>query len=542
MNRVTLNTIFACALTLVVGVAAGAMHRVSPGGERRSLPAMGAGEAVQKTNVNEPLARAVKTEMGAKRWLLLVAAAEKATAKDMPGIIRAAGDNYEAVRMLGTHWARLDAKHMFAILYAEYLQPSDAPTALPMRYSLVESLFEEWTRADPAGVVKAISEAPNFFGGNSIRITAINSLMKVDVETALRAMHDWNINNYTPDMDAVTAWAARDPRHASEIAAKYSRGYAATEVLKHIGDAWSGSDPESGLLFAATLPTDSRARLGTEILRGWAEKDLGAAASFTAAQTDSSFRNALAQGLVGPWAKKDPAAALAWSQENLRGSARAEAIGGIVKAAAEKDLVTAGELVAGMDGGTAQNRAAASLFEVWFKKGKDQREAAFEWLAALPDQEARRAAFGEVGGNWLWNDPAGVRDFVTGPHSDLAPSYMVHQIARNEAGKNPEAAMEWAGKLPADRVDEARDQVLSSWMQVRPEGAANYVRKLPAGPERERAILMVTRQLGWQAPAQAAAWILTLPDAEQKTAMESFNGMDPKQRRKIEDAMKTTAK
>ena len=535
MNRAALNTLIASALALVAGVAAGSLRSFSPDRKRASYSGK---DAPETPAANEPMARAMKTEMGAKRWLLLVSAAEKATARDMPGLIRAAGDDSAAVRMLAAHWAGLDPKDMFASLYAELLLPEDSPRALPQRWMLCDTLFEEWAKTDPAGVVKALSDIQNFSARETMRHSVINQLMKGDVETGIRAMSDWTITNYLPDMKNVAAWAARDPRHAAEVAAKYSRGYAAQEVLKHIGKAWAASDPEGGLRFAATLPAPSRTALAPEILRGWAEKDLAAAARFTAAQTDTTFRNALAQGLVGAWGKKDPAAALDWSQENLSGSARNDAVGGIVQAVAEKNLVTAGELIAGMDAGPTQNRAAASLFEVWFKKGADQRDAALEWLAALPDKEARRAALERVQWDWVWNDPAGARDFIAGPRGDLASNSLIQQVARSQAGKNPEAAMEWAGKLSADRVAAARESVLQSWIAIRPEAAADYARNLPAGEERALAIRTIAMNIGWQSPERAGAFLKTLPDAEQKAVIESFANMDPKHRSKIEAALK----
>lgn len=542
MNRATLHTTIACALALVVGAAIGGMRGTFSSSEGEASRVQTAGRIAPSDPAHSPLALAVKTELGAKGWLLRVAAAEKATVKDMPGIVRAAVDNYEAAWFLGIHWARLDPKHMFGEIYADFLQPDGAPTALPMRSALVDALFEQWTKADPAGVVKAIREAPNCSGTDSIRQAAVSCLMRVDVEIALQAMHEWKMDGFRPDMKAVAEWAARDPRHASEMAAKYASGYAAERVMAHIGKVWVNSDPEGGMQFAATLPAELRANLGTAIVGGWAEKDLAAAADFTASQSDMGFRNALANALLDPWAEKDPAAALAWSQENLRGTAATDAIGEIVRTAAEKDLVTAGELVAGLEAGSGQNLAAASLFATWFEKGKDQREAAIEWLVALPDKEAREAALERVHGNWAWNDPAGFRDFLIGPHRDLATKPMIYQAVRNEAAKNPEAAMEWAAKLAPEHVNNARKTVLRNWMQLRPEGATNFVRNLPAGPERETAIGTVTQAFGSQSPEQGAAWILTLSAAEQETAKKSFKNLSDERCRKIEDAMKKAVK
>ncbi len=341
-------------------------------------------------------------------------------------------------------------------------------------------------------------------------------------------------------MKGVAAWAARDPQHAAEAVLKFSSGYAAQEALKEIGKAWGKSDPAGGLRFAATLDSQQRALLGAEVMRNWASADLKSAAAFAAGQQDVNFRNSVATGLVETWGKSDPAAALAWSQENLKGAARTEAIAGVIKSAAEKNLTTASQLVSDMQPGAAQNRACASIFETWFAEGTGERDAAFEWLASLPDPTARTAALERVQWNWLWREPEAVRDFISGPHGDLASQQMINQAARNQVAKNPAAAMAWAGSLGEKRAPESRRAVLESWLQIRPEGAADYARKLPAGPERESAVRTVTQTFGWQAPEQAGAWLASLSAADQKTAREALDQsrLPDDRRRQIEEAAK----
>jgi hypothetical protein len=222
--------------------------------------------------------------------------------------------------------------------------------------------------------------------------------------------------------------------------------------------------------------------------------------------------------LVETWGKSEPSAALAWSQDNLKGAARNLAIAGVIKAAAEKSLTTASQLVSDMEPGAAQNMACASIFETWFGKGKGERDAAFDWLASLPDTTTRTAALEKVQWNWMWQEPDAVRDFIAGPHGDLASQNMINQVARNQVAKNPEAALAWASGLSADHAPEARRSVLESWLQIRPEAAADYARALPAGSERESAIRTVTQTLAWQAPAQGEAWLRSLPAADQAIA------------------------
>ena len=555
MDRRITQTVIGAVLALVVGAAAGSIRAISTTAQEREAAGSAALERTSQNSAkpdaenrapvdngrysDQIFAEKIRNATGPNRWLLLLSAAENATAQDMPGLLRAARDDNAAIRMLAARWAELDPKHMLITLGADYLLPDDSPGTLPGRYLLSDVLFEEWTKTDLAGAIKALNELPSFSSLDNLRMTVANYAMKNDVEQGLRIMKEWNIRHYIPDMKSVAEWAARDPRRAARAVVQFGSDYAGLEALKQVGKAWATTDPEGGLRFAATLDPLSRATLATELMRAWAEKNVSAAAAFAAAQSDPAFRAALGQGLAATWGKTDPTAALAWSQEHLRGTARAEAIAGLIKAAAEKSLTTASQLVADMEPGAAQNRACASIFETWFKKGKDQRDAAFEWLGSLPDPQAQRAALERVQWNWAWNDPDGVRDFLAGPHGKLASPSLIHQVARNQAAKNPEAAMEWATKLPPDRADEARNAVLQNWLMVRPEGAAEYARKLPASPARDRAIETVTQTLMYQSPEQAAEWYRSLGAAEKKKVSAIFDrsGLSDDKRRQLQQAV-----
>lgn len=543
MNRATIQTIIGASVALVAGVV---MAKVLPTVRSSNIAntnssASSGGNTAIANQPETALARVVRTETGSKRWLVLLAQAEKADATKMPSLIRSAGNDTAMIRMLAARWAELDPSHMFASLYADLLQPDGAPGTLPGRWVLTDVLFEEWVKKDMGAVIKALNEVPNFNGRDNLRMTVVSRVMKADAEKGLLAMKEWNIRHYLPDMKGVTEWAARDPRHAAEAVAALGSDFAAREAMKYVGRAWAQSDPESGLRYAVTLSPQSRATLASEIIGTWAQRDLSAAVTFATTQETPDLRAALGQGLVNTWAKSDAAGALAWSHENLRGAARTEAIGGLIKTVAEKDIEAAGELVAGMEPGAAQNRACASIFETWFKKGKDQRNAALAWLAELPDPQARNAALEKVQWDWMWNDPSSVRDFISGPHGHLASDSMIHQVARNQTSKNPEAAMEWAAGLPAERAEGARRAVFENWLQVRPEGAAAYALKMPAGNGRDAAILSISQNFTFESsPLEPALdWFRKLPASDRETARQAMKHIQttPERKRKLEEAL-----
>jgi hypothetical protein len=542
MNRSTIITILGACVAAGAGVVLG---KIVPATREANIgPNASASKGADSTAANQAnaeLERIMRTEKGSKRWLVLLAQAEKADATKMPSLIRSAGEDTAMIRMLAARWAELDPSHMFASLYADLLQPDGAPGTLPGRWVLTDVLFEEWVKKDVGAVIRALTDVPEFNGLSSLRMTVVNRLMKADVEKGLVAMKEWNIRNYLPDMKAVSEWAARDPRHAAEVVTSLGSDYAVHEAMKHVGKAWAQSDPEGGLRYAVSLPFQSRTALASEIIGTWAQRDLSAAVKFASAQEDPALRVSVAEGLVKTWAKTDPAGALAWSQENLRGAARTEAIGSLIKTVAEKDIEAAGELVAGMEAGAAQNRACASIFETWFNKGKDHRGAALEWLAELPDPKARESALEKVQWNWMWNDPNSVREFISGPHGHLASRSLIHQVARNQAAKNPEAAMEWASKLSPNQVEGAQQAVFDNWLQIRPTGAAEYALKLPAGNSRASAIRSVSFNLVYDSSSLESAieWFRKLPPTDHEVAREvlKHSSASPERRRKLEEAL-----
>src|SRR4030095_171082 len=104
--------------------------------------------------------------------------------------------------------------------------------------------------------------------------------------------------------------------------------------------------------------------------------------------------------------------------------------------------------------------------------------------------------------------------------------------------------MEWAGNLPADRAADARRAVLENWLQIRPEGAAAYALKLPAGKERDAAISSISQNMFFASSALEPAldWFRKLSDADRQTARDAMNhiSMDPERKRRVAEALEHT--
>jgi hypothetical protein len=201
-----------------------------------------------------------------------------------------------------------------------------------------------------------------------------------------------------------------------------------------------------------------------------------------------------------------------------------------VKTLAANDINAAAKLVAGLDPGGSKTRAASSILEYWIEKGN--KEAAIEWLATLPDADTRKGALERVQWNWLWKDPEGVKAFVTGPHGNLSPPSMVAQIASQEARKSPEAAIQWAKSLRPEQTEQATENVISTWLQIRPEGATQWALGLPQGEERTSAMRRIASQIVYYSEPAAISFLSSLPASDRAVARDAISNAHVEESRK----------
>jgi hypothetical protein len=458
------------------------------------------------------------------RWLYLLGEADKATAADMPRLLRAAGGMPGAVRMLAVRWAELDPRHMFETLRASasrYRAGGDAD--ISANYDLPHILFEEWTTKDPESAIAALNDRGALPQAEGLRHSLTNWIMKSDPARGLKLMTDWNITNFIPDMNGITMWAEQNPRVAAEVAAASSLGHATDDAMKRIGKAWAATDPVAALTFAAETRGLAGIHLAQSVMTEWAQRDLEAAIAHVSAQDDSLARSRLGIPLLEAWAKTDPQAALVWANENLSGEARASAAASMVKTMAAQDIRGAAEFIAGLEAGGARNRAIGQLMDIWIgsdmysKQNSAKATAALAWMATLPEAEARQQA-SQAAWRLMYYAPEETVAFLTGPQGRVASQELFDRAAQHLAQKNPESAMQWAAALPPERRTEAQHSVLNEWLSTRPEAAMEWVRALPQGDQRARSITAATMSLAWQNTDTTRTWLESLPAADRPAA------------------------
>ncbi|MBM3834977.1 MAG: hypothetical protein FJ403_17225 [Verrucomicrobia bacterium] len=462
-------------------------------------------------NDDSPLATQLERDLsmssGVTRWLYWLEAIEKAKPADFPRLARLSQGNPTATRFLALRWVELDAGHLFDTLFAS---PREV-AGLPFN-ELASALFEAWPKRDPDAAIAALGGTDSAAARNW-RMRVATVMVEKDVERGLRLMSEWHIENYGPRMTAVAQWAPGNPQHAAEFTLRNPAGYASQLAMETIGKEWAKIHPAPALEFAANKPGELGAALAAATLKEWTARNLTDAADWLTA-ADTKTRNRLSAPFVETWAKEDAAAALKWCQENLAGSALASAVGGVVKGAAEKNLGAAAELVSGMNPSPARAEAAAAVARKWFPEfssDKPVKQEAVTWLGGLDSDSAKRV-LDQVLWSWSTSDPKSLATYLAASQNEQVPPHAYSIVARELARKNPSEAIEWATKLPNNRGLSAGGEAFSEWRRAQPEEAAKWLNELPSTDARRQTFFeSAIRSLAYdpQAAEQLAAMAAT---------------------------------
>ena len=215
------------------------------------------------------------------------------------------------------------------------------------------------------------------------------------------------------------------------------------------------------------------------------------------------------QKTLEQWAGHDPRGALEFARRQLKGDRRAQAISSILAIWGKSDPAAAWSWVAANDPTAAHH--FDTLLEV-FGKNSPATAARFvnEYVQAHP-QAALEVNLAALLGITYTGDFTAARAFVDN-NASLAPEVRANLnnfIAGQWARYAPAEAAAWTMSLPAGPQ---RDQALvglgESWAGVDPAGAATFAEALPAGETRQLALRQAIGNWLQTDPDQARQWVL----------------------------------
>lgn len=237
------------------------------------------------------------------------------------------------------------------------------------------------------------------------------------------------------------------------------------------------------------LPEEWRA-----FVRRWGEVDGAAAAAHALEKQGEPWVRSGLREIFSGWAITDRAAAAQWLNEHSDTPDFDAALSGLIGGLAEKD--TAAATAAAIASIPRENRDAASKAMEMLADAVVRKGAVGElknWYASLPeegDQSAlRNVAFGHVWWRLKQSDLGLAQEWLAGEADK--PWRSDQQYAETTfmlAGKDPAAALTWAGSLPPSPSSgdwPGARTAFRNWQQTDPQAAATWLAAQPDSPFRK---------------------------------------------------------
>lgn len=237
--------------------------------------------------------------------------------------------------------------------------------------------------------------------------------------------------------------------------------------------------------------------------------------AFEFAQTsDEPDLNAVLMG----WAAADPRGAMAALDslppelEGQRAALEQNLIAGI----ADKDIALATETalrLTAREGADARqtNRLMRTVANEALRTGGV--EGASQWVATLPDGEAKGAAMRRVSEDFVRDDPAAAAAWAEGFADQGYAASAIGEIGDEWAERDPTSAVAWLETLPqGEAQNRGFTEALGEWEDSNPEAASAYLNAMPNSPQRDAAIAGFARGYAWQDPQASAAWAQAIQD------------------------------
>ena len=292
-------------------------------------------------------------------------------------------------------------------------------------------------------------------------------------------------------VESLKAMAAKDGPSAWQSASRCAPGALQREAMKSVLGAWATHDPASAAQAAATIP-DASPDIFTEI--------------------------------AGQWARRDAPGAIRWVEglnAEFRQPAMQEAVSYAMNTGAEATGLAQGHALmkACQD---AESRATIASTVAAEMVLIDPRKA-FDWAASLENTDRAEALRGAVRAA-APSSPELAASQLTSvlastPRGSIDPSIVsecVTTVARSLAETNAEAAIAWAGNLPAECRDEASSTVLTAWAEQDPVRAADWLNRQPESATKHHAALAYAARIADLDPDGALAWAQGCPPSSER--------------------------
>lgn len=399
-----------------------------------------------------------------------------------------------------------------AMSYAEYFS-----SAVDRAYysNVVEDRF---ARINPIETLQR-ALATNDVGHNSDFHSALQELASKDISEAM---------NFYGQIEAPQAKMMAAFVIADELAT--SDPVAALEWVRSLDEARkqqiegailvriAGSDPEFALEAAATLPTTQRVSSTSHILMAVARTDPALAQNLLASLPEDSNKSRIQTKLGQAWLMEDPSAAIEW-------------LGTLDKQEASKIAASATRMLSRTQPETTY-RLLGLLDEQQRLRSAKELVGQF---ASVGDVAKARALIDEFGGekgfeaieaNFIGglarHDSETATQLALQLQDDQERGQAFLSIAKSVVADSPAEAVSLLQNItdPASRKQTVR-AIAGTWYRSDPDAAVRWVSSLPAGEERDSAIVRMSLNFSSMGPRELEA-IDSISDSKSRTSTKQM--------------------
>ncbi len=365
-----------------------------------------------------------------------------------------------------------------------------------LRSAFAKTLAGYWSELNPSAALAAVQPVPELSGwlvAEILRKWAAknpSAALAWVRQSATEAVHDSALAQVLPEL------ARTDPQGAIGALDEMSPGMAKQRTFSELLNQWAAQDPATAANYVTNLPfSTQRSKLMASVAVSWAKKDFGAVLSW-AEKLPEPDQAGVRDATLRVLEEKDPARAAAMLLELATSPGTARAIQNWAHE-------TSAGTIPALDGisRTVQNWAKADL------------GGAAQWVQQLPEGKFRDFALGGLLEEWKNSDPRNAAEFLAAAATDGANGgYPIWHVLSTWAGKDSQAAADWAKRLPDGPVrDAALNSICGALALSKPTEAAGFVASLPPGEEQSR--LAASVAVGWACndPLAAIQWVAAFP-------------------------------
>lgn len=238
------------------------------------------------------------------------------------------------------------------------------------------------------------------------------------------------------------------------------------------------------------------------------------AREFAGSGLSDVYKKMIADTLASQW--NDPERAYEWVQRELTGDIRKSAIATALGRIAQVSPQRAIEEIGKLSDQKERDQAYGTVLLYW---ADTDFPAALEYLRNLSDAGDRSSLSITLASRWAEKDPASAKaELASGKSSALASIQLAHQIALNEAKKDPKGTLEWAAGVGGETGERAVRTALRAWAAENPAAASAYVEGADASTRKQLEPALAGLWAN-EDPAAAAAWVARRSDPGEQADM-----------------------